>query len=73
MSTRDAQIDLLIQDDIDYIMHNKFGREMLFDLLSMGFKGYDNYSDAGLSEEIAERPALAGSVTQLNLLTTEAN
>lgn len=54
--TRDEKIDLLVQQDFDYIMsENLSSGELLESILLYGFKGYFDWTDADLNAEIAER------------------
>ena len=53
--TRDEKEQFLVDDDFDYIMQTDNGLELLRDYLSIGFKGYANFTDAELDAEINER------------------
>lgn len=53
--TRDEKEQFLVDDDFDYIMQTDNGLELLRDYLSIGFKGYMNFTDAELDAEIKER------------------
>jgi hypothetical protein len=54
--TRDEKIQLLVDQDFDYIMaNNDSGAELLESILNFGFKGYSDFTDAELDAEIAER------------------
>ena len=53
--TRDEKEQFLVDDDFDYIMQTDDGLELLRDYLSIGFKGYMNFTDAQLDAEIKER------------------
>ena len=53
--TRDEKEQFLVDDDFDYIMQTDDGLELLRDYLSIGFKGYMNFTDAELDAEIKER------------------
>jgi hypothetical protein len=54
--TRDEKIDLLVQQDFDYIMaDNPSSQEMLYTILHYGFKGYFDWTDFELDAEIMER------------------
>ena len=53
--TREEKEQFLVDDDFDYIMQTDNGLELLRDYLSIGFKGYMNFTDAELDAEIKER------------------
>jgi len=55
---RDNAIDTLINDDIDSIftMKGEFNDEsMIAEMLYSGFKGYQEYTDEELEQELRER------------------
>ena len=47
--TRDEKEQFLVDDDFDYIMQTDNGLELLRDYLSIGFKGYANFTEAELA------------------------
>ena len=47
-------IDTLVADDYDSIINGSYG-EMLESILIHGFKGYSNYTDEELMNELMER------------------
>lgn len=57
MSRRDAMIELLVDNDIDGIMADAGDRDfsLLSEILSTGFKGYENFTDDELVQEMNER------------------
>lgn len=52
---RDAAEQFLVEDDYQFIMQRDSGLEYLRDLLLIGFKGYCEYTDAELIEELKQR------------------
>ena len=55
---RNAMIDMIISDDIDTIMvsKNEFNDESFIDnILRVGHKGYEDYTDDELTAEMNER------------------
>lgn len=54
--TREEKIDLLVEQDFNYIMaNNDSSQEMLYSILEYGFKGYYDLTDVELDAEIMER------------------
>lgn len=54
MFDREKAIDTLINDDIDSIMNSHYIDTLNF-ILESGFKGYRNFSDDELMQELQER------------------
>ena len=54
MWDREKAIDTLIEDDIDSIMNSHYIDTLNF-ILESGFKGYRNFSDDELMQELQER------------------
>ena len=55
---RDNAIDTLVNDDLNSFMHmrEECGDEsVLAQMLYSGFKGYQNYTDEALEQELVER------------------
>jgi hypothetical protein len=52
---RREMIEILIGNDENTILHDDYGPEYLWNLLSEGFKGYENYTDDELTQEMNER------------------
>lgn len=57
--TREEQIEFLMQSDFDYIQGEIGGLELLWSYLQFGFKGYENFTDAELTVEVAQRQEMA--------------
>jgi hypothetical protein len=55
MSRRQEMIKMLIDSDFDSIQNNGVDTDFLFDFLYSGFKGYDNFTDEELVNEMNER------------------
>lgn len=53
--TREEMEQFCEDTDFDYIMQTSNGQELLRDYLRMGFKGYENFSDAELRLEVHQR------------------
>jgi hypothetical protein len=54
MFDRDTAIECLINDDIDSIVNGGYCDTLLM-LLAEGFKGYNNFTDDELAQELKER------------------
>ena len=52
---REDMIAYLVESDYRYIMECANGPELLDSYLDFGFKGYRNFTDAELREEVAQR------------------
>ena len=52
--SREQMVDRLIADDMDTILNQGYDN-YLYDLLLVGFKGYENMSDVDLISELNER------------------
>ncbi len=69
--TRGEMQEFLQEDDFQYIMTRDGGLEFLRDMLSMGFSGYNNFTEQQLLDEIKERGLLETLrqqiITQRNL------
>jgi hypothetical protein len=59
MFNRDDAIECLINDDIDSIVNGGYCDGMLM-LLAEGFKGYNNFTDDELAQELNERDITNG-------------
>jgi hypothetical protein len=55
MFDRDKAIECLTDDDINTVLHDDYGPEYLHGILYSGFKGYQNYTDEQLMQEMTER------------------
>jgi len=57
MSRRHEMIEMLVDNDIDSIMAdaNQNDLSVLAEILCIGFKGYENYTDEQLVQEMNER------------------
>jgi len=57
MSRRHAMIEMLVDNDIDSIMADAGDKDLscLAEILSTGFKGYENFTDDELVREMNER------------------
>lgn len=54
MFDRETATDRLIADDMDTILNHGYDN-YLYDILVSGFKGYDNFSEEELIDELNER------------------
>jgi hypothetical protein len=59
MFNRDDAIECLINDDIDSIVNGGYCDTLLM-LLAEGFKGYNNFTDDELAQELNERDITNG-------------
>jgi len=55
-----AAAEELEEQDFQYIMNQDGGVEMLRSILAYGFKGYTNFTNEELKQELNEREALNG-------------
>jgi hypothetical protein len=53
--TRNDMVDVLEEDDFQYIMTRDGGVEMLRMILAEGFSGYNNFTDQQLIDELKGR------------------
>jgi hypothetical protein len=58
--TRDEAIKYLVQKDFDFITDelDNLGEELLYSYLEDGFKGYWNFTDEELEDEVKQRREL---------------
>jgi len=58
--TRDEAIKYLVQKDFDFITNelDNLGEELLYSYLEDGFKGYWNFTDEELEDEVKQRREL---------------
>ena len=64
--TRNDLIDYLVNDDIEYIIHGDVenGIELLHSILTVGFRGYMEFTDEELECEYDERIAMKSILGQ---------
>ena len=55
MFDRDNAVNALIDDDLNTILSYNDDNWILSEMLTNGFKGYSNYSDDELMQELKER------------------